>query len=56
MASGSAPAVLHLVLGEVLNGTSAIEAGDARLGVEAIVAALNGYGEHFEHPGWTPIQ
>lgn len=47
---------LHVVLGEVLNGVSAIEAGEApQAGVETIVAALNGYGEHFEHPGWTPI-
>lgn len=48
---------LHLVLGEVLNGVSAMEAGDApQAGVETVVAALNGYGEHFEHPGWAPIQ
>lgn len=48
---------LHMVLGEVLNGTSALEAGEApAAGVETIVSALNSYGAHFEHPGWTPIE
>lgn len=48
---------LHMVLGEVLNGTSAIEEGAApQAGVETIVNALNSYGEHFAHPGWTPLR
>ena len=46
----------HLVLGQVLEGISELESSDApRDGAVMIVAALNAYGEHFEHPGWEPL-
>ncbi|MBV0893618.1 hypothetical protein KTN05_17760, partial [Paracoccus sp. Z118] len=46
----------HLVLGQVLEGLSDLEAGDAaQEGAARIVQALNAYGEHFEHPGWEPL-
>jgi hypothetical protein len=46
----------HLVLGQVLEGISELESGDApRDGAVTIVEALNAYGEHFEHPGWEPL-
>ena len=46
----------HLVLGQVLEGISELESGDApRDGAVKIVEALNAYGEHFEHPGWQMI-
>ena len=42
----------HVVLGEVMNGVSALEKGEVETGAVTIVQALNAYGEHFEHPGW----
>lgn len=42
----------HTVLGEVMSGVSALEAGEVDTGAVTIVRALNAYGEHFEHPGW----
>jgi len=42
----------HVVLGEVMTGVSALEAGEAETGAVTIVQALNAYGKHFEHPGW----
>ena len=46
----------HLVLGQVLEGVSDLEAGDAtQAGAVKIVEALKAYGEHFEHPGWEPL-
>jgi hypothetical protein len=42
----------HVVLGEVMNGISALEKGEVETGAVTIVQALNAYGEHFEHPGW----
>jgi hypothetical protein len=42
----------HVVLGEVMNGISALEKGEVETGAVMIVQALNAYGEHFEHPGW----
>ena len=47
---------LHSVLGQVIDGASDMEAGsEARAGAVLIVQALNAYGEHFEHPGWQPL-
>lgn len=47
----------HMVLGQVLEGTAAMEAGtDARAGAVQIVEALNAYGRHFDHPGWEPLE
>jgi len=45
----------HIVLGEVMTGISALEAGEVETGAVTIVQALNAYGEHFEHPGWQMI-
>lgn len=46
----------HRVLGRILEGISELESGDApRNGAAKIVEALNAYGEHFEHPGWEPL-
>jgi len=42
----------HVVLGEVMNGVSALEEGEVETGTVTIVQALNAYGEHFEHPSW----
>jgi hypothetical protein len=42
----------HVILGEVMTGVSALEAGETETGAVTIVQALNAYGEHFEHPGW----
>jgi hypothetical protein len=42
----------HIVVGEVMTGVSALEAGEVETGAVTIVRALNAYGEHFEHPGW----
>jgi hypothetical protein len=47
---------LHSVLGQVIAGASDMEAGsEPRAGAVMIVEALNAYGEHFEHPGWQPL-
>lgn len=46
----------HIVLGQVIDGASEMEAGSApRAGAVSIVQALNTYGDHFEHPGWQPL-
>lgn len=45
----------HLVLAQVMDGASTLEAGEAETGAVAIVQALNAYGEYFEHPGWEPL-
>lgn len=42
----------HIVLAQVIDGVSDLEAGNAQDGPVKIVEALNAYGEHFEHPGW----
>jgi hypothetical protein len=42
----------HVVLAQVTEGVSDLEAGNAQDGALKIVQALNAYGEHFEHPGW----
>ena len=48
---------LHMVLGQVLEGTAEMEGGaDPRAGAVRIVQALNAYGEHFEHPGWQVLE
>jgi hypothetical protein len=54
-----ADAQLHLVLAEVTQGLDAVK-GKAkkisrRAGVERIVASLNAYDKHFDHPGWRAL-
>ena len=45
----------HHVLGQVMDGVASLEEGEAVPGASAIIAALNAYGAHFEHPGWQTI-
>ncbi len=48
---------LHLVLAEVMNGAEAMKAGpDRRSGAVRVVQALDAYGKHFDHPGWTGVR
>jgi len=47
---------LHAVLGQVLQGVSDIENDKRPEGAVLIVEALNAYGDHFEHPGWQPVE
>jgi hypothetical protein len=47
---------LHVVLAQVMEGIDVMKGGDAReQGVVRLVAALDAYGEHFDHPGWQPL-
>lgn len=47
----------HVVLAQILDGVSAMDAGlDPEAGAVRIVAALNGYGEYFAHPGWQRLE
>lgn len=46
----------HVILGEVLTGIMALEDGEVTEGATTIVGALNVYGDHFEHPGWQPLE
>ena len=40
----------------IIEGASDMEAGsEPRAGAVLVVEALNAYGEHFEHPGWQPL-
>ncbi len=46
----------HRVLGQVIEGAFEMEEGsEPRAGAVMIIQALNAYGEHFEHPGWKPL-
>lgn len=54
-----ADAQLHLVLADIMQGSSAMkgkESGVTRqAGAEKIIGALDAYGRHFEHPGWKRL-
>jgi hypothetical protein len=54
-----ADAQLHLVIAQIVEGSEAMKGkakgATRRAGAEKIVAALNAYGNHFEHPGWTSL-
>ncbi|MFC5496969.1 hypothetical protein ACFPOE_05445 [Caenimonas terrae] len=54
-----ADAMLHLVIGEIGAGTEAMKGRTPAVrpgqGLVLVAAALNSYGEHFEHPGFRPI-
>ncbi len=53
----AADAQLHLVLAEVMGGVDAMKAGpDRTAGAVKIVQALDAYGRHFDHPGWTGLK
>lgn len=45
---------LHVALSRMLGGVAAMKTdASPDKGAVAIVEALNAYGEHFDHPGWT---
>lgn len=47
---------LHIVLGQVIDGATALEGeGPADAAAATLVGALDAYGAHFEHPGWTGV-
>lgn len=49
-----ADAQLHLVLAQVMDGADTMADGHDRMaGAVAVVQALEAYGSHFQHPGWT---
>lgn len=53
-----ADANLHVVLEEVLEGVEAMKGKETkrlRAGADKVVAALNGYGKYFDHPGWKRL-
>jgi Ni/Co efflux regulator RcnB len=54
-----ADAVLHVVVADLMGGTAAMAGRTpgvtAEKGLVQAVAAVNGYGRYFEHPGWKPI-
>lgn len=56
----AADAVLHDLLGELSSGIDRVTARTAENprthGVSYIIAALDNYGRHFDHAGWTPIK
>ena len=54
-----ADANLHLILAEMTQGLNAVKGKDKKIsrraGVEKIVASLNAYDKHFDHPGWRAL-
>lgn len=54
-----ADAMLHLVIAELGEGTDAMAGRKAEMGpgdgLAKVVLAVNGYGRHFDHPGFAPI-
>lgn len=50
-----ADANLHLVIEQLIEGAERLRVGDGSEGRAQVVAALNAYGSHFDHPGWRPI-
>jgi len=50
-----ADAQLHIVIERLVEAADRMRAGAQAEGREEVIAALNAYGAHFDHPGWTPI-
>lgn len=53
-----ADAMLHGVIAELGGAVETLRApatADRRAGVIRLVTALDAYGRHFDHPGWTPV-
>ena len=47
----------HMVLEQVLEGITEMQSDQSPdLGVVRIVADLNAYGDHFQHPGWQRLE
>ena len=55
-----ADAMLHLVIADIGAGTDTMAGKDAQarpaLGLVKVAQAVNQYGSHFDHPGFTPIR
>ncbi|WP_372529160.1 hypothetical protein [Piscinibacter sp.] len=55
-----ADAMLHLVIADLLEGTDAMSGKNSKLrpaqGLAKVVAAVNEYGGHFDHPGFKLIR
>lgn len=55
-----ADAMLHLVIANIGAGTDMMGGKDAKarpaLGLLKVAQAVNGYGSHFDHPGFKPIR
>lgn len=50
-------AQFHLVLAELFAGTDVMKQDGKRIsGAVRVIGALGAYGDHFDHPGWKPIQ
>jgi len=48
---------LHVALTQILDGIDTMkEEGGQELGAAAIVQVLNAYSDHFDHPGWKPLE
>ena len=48
---------LHVALTQVLDGITVMKGTSGQeQGAVAIVQALNAYGDHFDHPEWTPLR
>lgn len=50
-----ADANLHLVIEQLIEGAERLRVGDGAEGRAQVIAALNAYGTHFDHPGWRPV-
>ena len=55
-----ADAMLHMVIGQIGNGTEAMAGKAPKLkpqqGLVQVAAAVNDYGRYFDHPGFKPIR
>jgi len=55
-----ADAMLHLVIADILSGTNAMAGKNPKErpagGLVDVAQAVNAYGSHFDHPGFTPIR
>ena len=52
--------VLHVIMAGMIEGNDALRGQNAKLtrsdGVVRVVAALDQYGKHFQHPGWKALE
>lgn len=55
-----ADAQLHLVLAQILDGTSKMKSANStqsqQQGAVKVVKALQQYAKYFDHPGWEPLK
>lgn len=50
-----ADANLHLVIEHLIEGADTLRLDDGERGRAEVIAALNAYGAHFDHPGWRAL-